>query len=465
MNTLQETLIYLINHRLFASSPTAFGKLFAEKDRNRGIRILNGTTTNFDSTLEKFDEVFDLQEEDLRLYVEADKLATSLYHSIGGDSTSKEESYKFMKAIMEEKYRKVPSDFKPCIPFIKDLKCARRKYYLVFMALFFLKVGGYKVYHKGFSDDYLKVWEDFKEYLKIYDPKLDDLHKIAECYISNEIYREVCHKSIWGIIEHLLPVLDIADNPKRLEAHLRNYHLFDWEEDSYWIYQDEKFTIGESKFFWMGQIDTNLSDKGFYHVVSLQSGKNKEEFYIKSVYALSFLDIGDYEGYRFMVYLTDVSSGKVTIGVANFDEETSQLHLNFDEETEFPPILQMIDRVSPTGRESKVWKRIIDVFEEKAYDRIYLQYLNKVGNFELLDNEMEVVDIQINRKEIVISVQDLCTEEKTTTDYRISLDKQDFLKTLTPCEDIEIVRKNEDGKLYFWWVDRNIRLCLEEFER
>ena len=23
--------------------------------------------------------------------------------------------------------------------------------------------------------------------------------------------------------------------------------------------------------------------------------------------------------------------------------------------------------------------------------------------------------------------------------------------------------QNEDGKLYFWWIDRNIRLCLEEF--
>lgn len=465
MNTLQETLIYLINHRLFASSPTAFGKLFAEKDRNRGIRILNGTTTNFDSTLEKFDEVFDLQEEDLILLAEADKLASALYHSIGGDATSKEEGYKCMKAIMEEKHRKLPSEFKPHLSFLKDLKCARRKYYLVFMALFFLKVGGYKVYHKHFTEDYLKVWGDLKEYLNIYDPTLDDLQKIAEVYRSNEIYREVCHRSIWGIIEHLLPVLDIADNPQRLEVHLRSYHLFDWEENSYWINQNEKFTISESKFYWINQIDTNISDKGIYHVVSLQSGKNKEEFHMRAVYALSFYEIDDYEGYQFIVYLTEIGSGKLTIGVANFDEETSQLHLNFDEETEFPPVLQMIDRVSPTDRESKVWKRIIDVFEEKAFDHIFKQYLNKVGDFELLDNEMEVIDIQINRKEIVISVQDLCTEEKTITDYRISLDKQDFLKTLTPCEDIEIVRKNEDGKLYFWWIDRNIRLCLEEFEK
>ena len=104
MNTLQETLIYLINHRLFASSPTAFGQLFAEKDRNRGIRIVNGTTTNFDSTLEKFNEVFGLQEEDLMLWAEADKSASALYKSIGGESVSKEEGYKVMKTIIQEKY-------------------------------------------------------------------------------------------------------------------------------------------------------------------------------------------------------------------------------------------------------------------------------------------------------------------------------------------------------------------------
>lgn len=58
MDSLQETLSYLINHRLFASSPTAFGQLFTEKDRNRGIRIIKGITKNFDSTLQKFEETF-----------------------------------------------------------------------------------------------------------------------------------------------------------------------------------------------------------------------------------------------------------------------------------------------------------------------------------------------------------------------------------------------------------------------
>lgn len=79
MEQLQETLIYIINHRLFASSPTAFGKLFAENDRNRGIRIVKGVTKNFDSTLQKFEEKFDLTANGLYELMEADKLANVLF--------------------------------------------------------------------------------------------------------------------------------------------------------------------------------------------------------------------------------------------------------------------------------------------------------------------------------------------------------------------------------------------------
>ena len=81
MEQLQETLVYLISHRLFASSPTAFGKLFSENDRNRGIRIVKGITRNFDSTLQKFEETFALSAIELHRLVEADKLANALFRS------------------------------------------------------------------------------------------------------------------------------------------------------------------------------------------------------------------------------------------------------------------------------------------------------------------------------------------------------------------------------------------------
>lgn len=464
MNSLQETLIYLINHRLFASSPTAFGQLFAEKDRNRGIRIINGTTTNFDSTLQKFDEVFGLKEEDLHLWVKADQLASALHKLMGVEDAPKEEGYEVLKAIMQERYKKLPSDFKVHIADIKDLKCVRRKYYLAFLALFFLKMGGYRIYHKRFADDYLKVWKDLKDYLRMYDPTQDDLQNIADLYIKNEFYKEVCHESVWGIVEHLFPIFDVAEDPNRIEEHLRNYHLFDWGEDSYWVKRDEKFSIGESNFYWITRIDTQVSNKGIYHVVNIQCGENKEEFQMKAVYSLFFNEVNDFEGFRFIVYLTEIGTGKMMVGLANFDEKISLLHLNFDEEVGLPAELQMIDRVSPSGRENKVWKRIVDGFEEKAYDRIQLQYLNKVGDFELMDEAMDVVDVMVNRTSMVISVQDLCKEDMPITHYRISLDKHLFLKTLLPCDEIVMVRQNKDGKLYFWWTDRNIRLCVEEFE-
>jgi hypothetical protein len=88
----------------------------------------------------------------------------------------------------------------------------------------------------------------------------------------------------------------------------------------------------------------------------------------------------------------------------------------------------------------------------------------EVENIELQDDKYEVVDVMVNRHEMIISIQDLQSEEKTITDHRIDLRNHDFLKTILPHDEITIVRQNADDKLYFWWVDKNLRLCLDEFE-
>ena len=113
MEQLHETLIYIINHRLFASSPTAFGKLFSENDRNRGIRIVKGITKNFDSTLQKFEEKFALSAIGLSQLVEADKLANALLRSFPEgceESEQKEYGNQLLIALMQEKYKELPED-------------------------------------------------------------------------------------------------------------------------------------------------------------------------------------------------------------------------------------------------------------------------------------------------------------------------------------------------------------------
>lgn len=464
MKSLQETLTYLINHRLFASSPTAFGQLFAEKDRNRGIRIIKGITQNFDSTLQKFEETFALKEKDLFLWVEIDKLASVFHKSIQNEEWKGKE-YKILKAIIEAKFRKIPSEFKEYIPLLNDLKHQYREYYIKFIALAFLNIGEYRIYHKHFEEEYLLIWQDLKRFFHDYFPNRIDLQKIVEAYISSGLYQQICHKSIWGIIEHLSPTLDVAENPEKLEERLRAFHLFDWEDNSYWIEADAKFSMGKSAFYWVYQIDTQVSGRGIYHLSHIHCGKTKEDFQLGAIYSLSFTEINDYEGYEYFVQFTEIANPEnIILGLANFDEEKSLLNFEFEVETTFPTSLKMIDRTNPKGREEKVWKGIIDVYEEKAAEAIELQYINKVENIELLDDKYEVVDVMVNRHEMIISVLDLQSEEKTITDHRIDLGYHDFLKTILPLDEITIVRQNADDKLYFWWVDKNLRLCLDEFE-
>ena len=130
MEQLQETLIYIINHRLFASSPTAFGKLFAENDRNRGIRIVKGVTKNFDSTLQKFEENFDLTANGLYELMEADKLANVLFRSFPEDcEDSEQEEYgnRMLLAIMQEKYKELPDGFAEYIDVISEMRYQKRE--------------------------------------------------------------------------------------------------------------------------------------------------------------------------------------------------------------------------------------------------------------------------------------------------------------------------------------------------
>ena len=126
MEQLQETLIYIINHRLFASSPTAFGKLFSENDRNRGIRIVKGVTQNFDSTLQKFEEKFALSATQLYELMEADKLANALINSFPEeckDFDIKAYGNKLLLAIMQENYKTLPEEFDEYV----DVVVFRRK--------------------------------------------------------------------------------------------------------------------------------------------------------------------------------------------------------------------------------------------------------------------------------------------------------------------------------------------------
>ena len=466
MDSLQETLSYLINHRLFASSPTAFGQLFTEKDRNRGIRIIKGITKNFDSTLQKFEETFDLSAVGLQQLAEADKLASALFKCFPKEYTGneqKEYGNLLLVALMKENYQELPDEFSEYKNVISDIRYQQREQYLWFLALFFIKYGMYRVYHSHFDKDYYSVWEDLLKCFKEKFPNRFDLHSMTSAYIATDLYCEFCHPSIWGLVQHLAPILDIAENPDKREERLRSFHLFNWGMDSFWRKPDTPFELGNSEIWWFYVVDTKIPNNGFYTVIHVKNGGNKDKFELIEVYNLMFIKI-EHEEYSYLVHLCKTNNlGSVTIGFANYDDTAQTLHLSFDEDVEFPESIQMIEMEAPVGSEKKVWKNIIEHFQEKSYLSILKQAKNRFGNLKFVDDEYEVEDVVIGRKGMFIAIKELLLPNQPIREYSIELDKHEALKCIHPSDDVCVIRKDEDGELYIAWVKKDLQIKLKEF--
>lgn len=466
MEQLQKTLVYIVNHRLFASSPTAFGKLFSEKDRNRGIRIVNGTTKNFDSTLQRFKEKFDLSLVELQQLVEADRLANALYRSFPKDACEngqKEYGNKLLLAIMRENYKELPDDFANHVDDIKVMRFSERKQYLWFLALFFIKYGMYRVYHSNFEQDYLELWKDLGRCFKEGLPNRIDLPTIVDVYVTASLYREICHHSVWGLVDLMTMIMDIAEKPENREEWLRNFQLFDWDDDSYWHTPNEPFTFGESDFWWFSTIDTKLPNCGYYTALHIKSGKNKENFKLLDVYNIMFID-GNEEDYT-MIQLSQAGKPEnATIGGVRYDRATRTLYVDFDEDVEFPNELQMIDVDNPNGRDNKVWKGIIEQFDEKCGDNIIKQATRWMTNVNFLDDEYEVDDVIIGRKGMFIAIKELLLPNQPIREYSIELDKHEALKCIHPSDEACVIRKDEDGELYIVWFEKDLQIKLKEFK-
>ena len=259
-------------------------------------------------------------------------------------------------------------------------------------------------------------------------------------------------------------VLDIAENPEKREERLRTFHLFDWDTDSYWRIPDSSFVIGQSEIWWLYVVDTKVPNNGFYTVMHVKNGINKESYDLVEIYNLMFIKIDDFEGYSYLVHLSKTNKlESVVLGVANYDEDTQTLHFEFDKEIEFPTSLQMIDLNSPTKKENKVWKNIIEHFISTSHKSILKQARNHYGNFEFLDDEYEVVDVRVGRKDISVFIKNLLQPDEPEKKYSIELSNYPCLECIHPSDDACIIRKHEDNELYITWWEKDLQIKLKEF--
>ena len=180
------------------------------------------------------------------------------------------------------------------------------------------------------------------------------------------------------------------------------------------------------------------------------------------VYNLIFIKADD-EGY--IAHLCKANQlDSVTLGFSNYHEDTQTLSFEFDDEVDFPSSLQMIEMENPIGSENKVWRNIINHFEEYSRDSMLKQAKNRLGNLKFLDDEYEVDDVVVGRKGMFVAIKELLLPNQPIREYSIEWDKHESLKCIHPSDYACIVRKNDDGELYIAWLEKDLQIKLKEFK-
>ena len=127
-------------------------------------------------------------------------------------------------------------------------------------------------------------------------------------------------------------------------------------------------------------------------------------------------------------------------------------------------LLQLIDLNTPNGKEDKVWKNIIEYFKVNTRHSILKQAKNRMG-ITFMDDEFEVVDVVIGRKEMFVAIKELLLPDQPVREYRLDLDKHEALKCIHPSDDACVIRKNEDEELYIAWLEKDLQIKLKEFRK
>ena len=461
---------------------TAFGKLFTETGKNLGRRITNGKLKNYNAVYEDFYHLMGLSEEDLSDLVEADKMATSLYSvykkqcAALPEEERKEFRSRLLVALIEGNWEELPDAFLSFCDALHEMNYDNWYNYLHCVALFYLKCGGYVVYHKYFDRDYDSICSDLIEIFEKEFPHRLDLVRVVKNYRENPIYMSQISHTVWGLVQLLEIFFSFAAHPGQIETYLNMMTLYNWEDDTYWVKPDQLLDEDTSEIWWMSCLPSGQAGSGYYFLSRLSKKKKDKGYQLEDFFTLTFFTD---DSSRMVQVAHPHVPGGVVFGIGEWKEEERMLYLDLDGECEVPSVLYQLDKEKSAGRQTYVWTALLKQLEKEEYDDLLKALHEKNLNQQLLDEEYEIVDVIVSRSRLDLVICDVKKEKREAAykgdreennasaylhRYSVELARYEFLRQVLPKDDVEISRHNSDGQLYANWFGLDFTVPLSDFE-
>lgn len=475
MKNKQELLAYIIENNIFEHSWSALARRINYTNRSLPYRLKKGSVkeSTAENILDRICQYFEMSWNELIDIVDEMIKGKVLYDIIKSENPyNNTVGYedKILTDFVKLDFKNYSDNFKEQHePYIMEIRRENPTVFYGMVMILYIKlkktnpyIGNHENFHKFLKDFTVHIVDE----LRLAFPESNTGYYASLAYISDNIIKDA-PQCIWGMTLYNIHVLRYFSDPDYLNQMLLTGTVFpEWDYFSYWHKSGASYRKGE-KIWTMLKRESDSSLHGMYIGQAFEIGNDNETFIPQESFSIIFWNKEDDDDEALIQINNIISSENDTYilyyGTYSYNKESDEIFITWDNDEEnvlnMPTRMKRVCMDKPSEKEEQIWSNIIRRFDENgSFEKVNNSYTEKT-NIQYLFDEYEIQDVNINRRELTISV----IHDENTEYYCIPIDAYPFLKELNVFDDICIKKNIITNKLYVEWVMKGYHIPLSEF--
>ncbi len=473
LDNKQNILTFLIEHRLFAPSVSAFATLLGYVNRTKIYRLINNKIRKVETIDQIWDDtckLFEISEEQLIEIAVITERAKWFYDLINKYQFDKQDTLwpeQILATFVDKNYTLLPTHFvNEVLPLLEDLKKENQEVFFGMLMLFYIKAKKLNPYTPSFKQVLSKLICHLNEYFHSLHPENNVAYTAVQALTENTLLDNTL-PCLWKLIENPTLILQYYADPLFLNSALHLGTIFpEWGEISYWHASETDFCKGQKVWMFISRESDSIYH-GSYIVQEFDIGKDNETFIPRKLFTILFWN-KEGDEYDSIVQISNIiskesDSYQFSYGLYKYIESSQEIRISFDTENDniyqLPHQLTRIRIGYPYNeKREKIWSYFIEKFDNKDARSIFAHNLCNLLNVEYLDDEYVIQDVSLTRKYYSLFIE----KDDQQIVYRISLETYSFLKNLSVFEEVVVCKHNQQLCIEWPWLGYIIP--VSEFE-
>ena len=456
----QVALKMMIDGCLFAPSTSALAKRLGYKGKTSLYRIQQEEASDkaVEEAWDKLIAFTDCEENTLFAAARAVGYCRNFKRAVkeeGRGPVAPENQHKWvLMGVMKDDSARFSEKFQREVwPEMTDLRKEDNEAFWMMMALYYFDGEGVMVYDKDF--DLLAILEEFHQLLQRNYENCERPRNSVNNIFRKETIDACSRGCVWDLLLYGGLALMHYAEPDAMNRTAQAYVLYNLGDDSYWTAPG--MVYGEGAHVWhLMELSIGGGRHGVYYAMELAVGRNKEEFSVVQIIPMLF---NESQGF---IQMEVTQERKIVIASYEWNDDNTELQIKATKDQHacyaIPTRLQRINLDNPEGKDAKIWANVMRGYDKNVPDNV-LKAVYEFDGIEYL-SEYEIKNVSIDRHTMTICVE----KDGECTDYTISIQRYDFLKTLLPSDIIGVVHLKRTAQLSFRWVDKAYVIPMSEFE-